>query len=86
MFLGQRSRACRKQCGLSQERLGDRSGLSDKLIGEVERAEKSIWIDRTGSRRVALTLGHLWAKAPARSIDTAHRPDANVDPRNSPTK
>lgn len=42
MFLGQRLRAFRKQCGLSQERLGDRSGLSDKFIGEVERAEKSI--------------------------------------------
>src|SRR5207237_3037364 len=41
-FLGQRLRALRKQHGLSQERLGERAGLSGKLIGEVERGEKSI--------------------------------------------
>ena len=44
-FLGQRLRALRKQRALSQERLGDRSGLSGKFIGEVERGEKSISID-----------------------------------------
>ena len=44
-FLGQRLRALRKQRALSQERLGDRSGLSGKFIGEVERGEKSITID-----------------------------------------
>jgi acyl-coenzyme A synthetase/AMP-(fatty) acid ligase len=36
-FLGQRLRALRKQRRLSQERLGDRAGLSGKFIGEVER-------------------------------------------------
>src|SRR5881394_2373707 len=44
-FLGQRLRALRKQRALSQERLGDRSGLSGKFIGEVERGEKSISIE-----------------------------------------
>ena len=44
-FLGQRLRALRKQHALSQERLGERSGLSGKFIGEVERGEKSITID-----------------------------------------
>jgi transcriptional regulator with XRE-family HTH domain len=44
-FLGQRLRALRKQKGFSQERLGERSGLSGKFIGEVERGEKSISVD-----------------------------------------
>ncbi len=44
-FLGQRLRALRKQRLLSQERLGERSNLSGKFIGEVERGEKSISMD-----------------------------------------
>jgi transcriptional regulator with XRE-family HTH domain len=44
-FLGQRLRVLRKQRELSQERLGKRSGLSGKFIGEVERGEKSISLD-----------------------------------------
>jgi len=55
-FLGQRLRALRKQRGLSQERLGDRSGLSGKFIGEVERGEKSISIDSLYHVAVALDV------------------------------
>jgi transcriptional regulator with XRE-family HTH domain len=60
-FLGQRLRALRKQRGLSQERLGHRSGLSGKFIGEVERGEKSISIDSLYHVSVALEvpLRHL---------------------------
>jgi transcriptional regulator with XRE-family HTH domain len=66
-FLGQRLRALRKQRALSQERLGDRSGLSGKFIGEVERGEKSITLDslyllsralRTPLDRLAALNGH----------------------------
>jgi len=55
-FLGQRLRALRKQRGLSQERLGDRAGLSGKFVGEVERGEKSISIDSLYRVSVALEI------------------------------
>src|SRR5262249_7006421 len=55
-FLGQRLRALRKQRGLSQERLGDRAGLSGKFIGEDERGEKSISIDSLYRVSVALEI------------------------------
>ena len=55
-FLGQRLRALRKQRLLSQERLGERSGLSGKFIGEVERGEKSISIDSLYRVSVALAV------------------------------
>jgi len=55
-FLGQRLRALRKQHGLSQERLGHRSGLSGKFIGEVERGEKSISLDSLAHLARALRL------------------------------
>lgn len=55
-FLGQRLRALRKQRGLSQERLGARSRLSGKFIGEVERGEKSISIDSLYRVSVALAV------------------------------
>ena len=55
-FLGQRLRALRKERALSQERLGDRSGLSGKFIGEVERGEKSISIDSLYRVSVALDI------------------------------
>jgi XRE family transcriptional regulator, regulator of sulfur utilization len=55
-FLGQRLRALRKERGLSQERLGERSNLSGKFIGEVERGEKSISIDSLYHVAVALEI------------------------------
>jgi transcriptional regulator with XRE-family HTH domain len=53
-FLGQRLRALRKQHALSQQRLGKRSGLSGKFIGEVERGDKSISLDSLYQVSVAL--------------------------------
>ena len=66
--LGERVRALRKDRGLSQQRLGQRSGLSGKFIGEVERGEKSISIDSLYHVSVALdvTLRDLTDKGPAR--------------------
>ena len=55
-FLGQRLRELRKQRGHSQERLGERSSLSGKFIGEVERGEKSISIDSLYHVAVALEV------------------------------
>ena len=55
-FLGQRLRALRKQRLLSQERLGHRSRLSGKFIGEVERGEKSISIDSLYRVSMALNV------------------------------
>ena len=55
-FLGQRLRALRKQHGFSQERLGERAGLSGKFIGEVERGEKSISVDSLYHLAVALDI------------------------------
>jgi transcriptional regulator with XRE-family HTH domain len=55
-FLGQRLRALRKQRGLTQERLGELSGLSGKFIGEVERGEKSISLDSLYQVAIALDV------------------------------
>ena len=55
-FLGQRVREFRKQRRLSQGVLGERSALSGKFIGEVERGEKSISIDSLYKVSVALRV------------------------------
>ena len=55
-FLGQRLRELRKRRGLSQQGLGERSALSGKFIGEVERGEKSISIDSLYRVSVALEV------------------------------
>jgi transcriptional regulator with XRE-family HTH domain len=67
-FLGQRLRILRKQRGLSQERLGQKSRLSGKFIGEVERGEKSISVDSLYHVAVALEvpLRHLTDVRPGR--------------------
>jgi len=52
---GRRLRLLRKAGGLSQERLGDRSNLSGKFLGEVERGTKSISLDSL--HHVAVALG-----------------------------
>lgn len=52
--LGERLRTLRRERGWSQEALGERSGLSGKFIGEVERGEKSISVDSLYRVSVAL--------------------------------
>jgi transcriptional regulator with XRE-family HTH domain len=66
--LGERLRTLRKDRGLSQQRLGQRSSLSGKFIGEVERGEKSISIDSLYHVCVALDvpLRDLTDMGPAR--------------------
>src|SRR5713226_1370800 len=67
-FLGQRLLELRKQRGLSQERLGERSSVSGKFNGEVERGEKSISVDSLYRVSVALrvSLRHLTDVRPGR--------------------
>jgi transcriptional regulator with XRE-family HTH domain len=54
--LGVRIRSLRKERGWSQEALGERSALSGKFIGEVERGEKSISVDSLYRVSVALMI------------------------------
>jgi transcriptional regulator with XRE-family HTH domain len=54
--LGGRLRNLRKDRGLSQQRLGRRSNLSGKFIGEVERGEKSVSVDSLYHVSVALDV------------------------------
>jgi transcriptional regulator with XRE-family HTH domain len=69
-FLGQRLRALRKPRRLNQNQLGERSSLSGKFIGEVERGDKSISIDSLYKVSVALgvPLGHLADVRPGRRV------------------
>jgi transcriptional regulator with XRE-family HTH domain len=53
-FIGQRLRALRKERGLTQDKLGELSGLSGKFIGEVERGQKSISIESLYAVALAL--------------------------------
>ena len=91
-FLGQGLRELRKQRGLSQERLGERSRLSGKFIGEVERAEKSISIDSLYRVAAALEvpLRQLTDVRPGRRVvvpsQEAEKIFALVSGENPPTK
>ncbi len=71
-FLGQRLRALRRERSWSQEKLGRRSGLSGKFIGEVERGEKSISIDSLYrvSRALAVPLRELTDVNPRRGPES----------------
>ncbi|WP_436664011.1 helix-turn-helix domain-containing protein [Alicyclobacillus acidoterrestris] len=53
--LGERIRVLRKEKGLSQEQLGELSGLHTNYIGQVERGEKNLTIESL--EKVAIGLG-----------------------------
>jgi transcriptional regulator with XRE-family HTH domain len=44
-IVGGKIRACRKQAGLSQEKLAEKADLSYKYLGEVERGCVNISLD-----------------------------------------
>jgi len=54
--LGKRLREYRKKAGLTQEELGELSDLNPKYIGEVERAEKTISVDKLVCLATALKI------------------------------
>lgn len=64
--LGERIRQIRKDKGISQELLGERSGLHTNYIGQVERGEKNLTIDSLAkiASGLEVTLEQLF-----RSID-----------------
>ena len=53
--LGERIRELRKSAGITQEELGEKSALSYKFIGELERGQVNISIDSLV--RIAAALG-----------------------------
>jgi transcriptional regulator with XRE-family HTH domain len=53
-IVGQKIRALRKQAGLTQEKLAEKSNLSYKYLGEVERGYVNVSLDSL--MRIAKTL------------------------------
>ncbi|MDF2923636.1 MAG: hypothetical protein K0R57_2550 [Paenibacillaceae bacterium] len=72
-LLGERIRKIRKEKDLSQEQLGERAGLSEKYIGQVERGEKNLTIESQYkiAHGLNLTLEELF-----RSLDPIVREDS----------
>ena len=44
-IVGEKIRVCRKQAGMSQEKLSEKADLSPKYLGEVERGYVNISLD-----------------------------------------
>ncbi|EJL46601.1 helix-turn-helix domain-containing protein [Brevibacillus ruminantium] len=53
--LGERIRTLRMDKGLSQEQLGERSGLHTNYVGQIERGEKNLTIESLS--KIARSLG-----------------------------
>jgi transcriptional regulator with XRE-family HTH domain len=74
--LGGRIRSLRKAKGLSQEALGERSGLNPKYIGQIERAETNPSVETL--QRIAEGLGvdlsDLFAFLPGKRRAQGHEP------------
>ena len=43
-LIGQKLRACRRECGMTQENLAEKAGLHPTYIGQVERGEKNLTV------------------------------------------
>ncbi|RNB90214.1 XRE family transcriptional regulator [Brevibacillus nitrificans] len=54
-MLGDRIRSLRLDLGLSQEQLGERSGLHTNYIGQIERGEKNLTLETL--LKIARSLG-----------------------------
>lgn len=54
-IVGEKIRVCRKQAGMSQEKLAEKADLSYKYLGEVERGYVNISLDSL--MRIAKALG-----------------------------
>ncbi len=55
-LFGQRLKELRTNAGISQEELGDISGLHRTYIGQIERAEKNITLRNIEKIAVALNI------------------------------
>ena len=55
-LFGQRLKEIRTNAGISQEELGDISGLHRTYIGQIERAEKNITLRNIEKIAVALNI------------------------------
>lgn len=62
--LGERIRELRKSVGITQEELGEKSALSYKFIGEIERGQVNVSIDSLARIAIALEvkIGDLFSK------------------------
>jgi WD40 repeat protein/transcriptional regulator with XRE-family HTH domain len=73
---GERLRACRAAAWLSQEELAERSGLSVRAIGDIERGQTR-WPYRDSVQRLANALG-LADQEREGFLALAHRPTADL--------
>jgi transcriptional regulator with XRE-family HTH domain len=73
---GERLRACRAAAWLSQEELAERSGLSVRAIGDIERG-RTRWPYRDSVQRLANALG-LADQEREGFLALAHRPAADL--------
>jgi transcriptional regulator with XRE-family HTH domain len=63
LAFGKRVRELRTQAGLSQEQLGDRSGLHRTYVGGIERGERnpSLFIIKKIADALGVSLGELFS-------------------------
>lgn len=72
--LGARVRARRAELGLSQEKLGERSGLHWTFVGQLERGRRNVSLHNLLKIADALTID------PGRLVTGLHAPAEDVTP------